>query len=157
MKNININQQDIISYTKFICEFLEISIPKILFKNKKTQHKFLSNTMMAILYPEENTIYINHTISTLDIFFVIAHELRHLYQYIYHPEWLINYQTIDQIKSIEEYNLQLVEIDANAFAKMIMINEFNITPLFESLSDKVKLRIHERMEIITTKYYKELY
>ena len=148
-------KEEIIAYVKFICDMLEIEFPEVKFKNNDSKHHFSTNTTLAVLVTEENTIYINHTISTLEIFFVIAHELRHLYQFTYYPKWFKGYLTSDHATSTEEYNLQFAEIDANAFAKIIMEAEFGISLSFNSLPVNVNKRINQRAEEILPEYYEK--
>lgn len=57
---------------------------------------------------------------------------------------------MDVLKSVEEYNLQLAEVDANAFAYIVMADFFGVRPLFQCLSDIVKSQIMERVNQIVT-------
>ena len=38
---------------------------------------------------------------------------------------------------IESYNLQIAEIDANAFAYIVMVDLFGVKPLFSGMSPKI--------------------
>lgn len=62
--------------------------------------------------------------------------------------YISEYKPVDLCESIEEYNLQIAEIDANAFAGLVMIDFFHIRPLFKNLSARVKNEIYGRMEEI---------
>lgn len=64
--------------------------------------------------------------------------------------FLSRYKTIEHCQSIEEYNLQIAEVDANAFAALIMISFFQLNPLFKGLPESVIAKIHERMEYLKT-------
>lgn len=129
-----------------ICEILNISVPVVSFDTSS----FQSKTTMAQVNRSCDTIYIkNHDNHDPDLFFSIAHELRHVWQIRTNEElYLSEYKPVDSCGSIEEYNLQIAEIDANAFAAMVMIDFFRITPLFNGMPDSVKDMIHERMEFI---------
>jgi len=71
-------------------------------------------------------------------FFSIAHELRHIWQIQNDEElYFSTYKPIDLFSSVEEYNLQIAELDANAFAGLIMIDFFHLKPLFEGVPDSV--------------------
>lgn len=61
-----------------------------------------------------------------------------------------DYKPIDLCNNIETYNLQLAELDANAFGCLIMISFFQRKPLFNGLPDSVKSKIYKRMEYLTT-------
>ena len=54
----------------------------------------------------------------------------------------------DKCSSIEEYNLQIAEVDANAFASIIMVEYFKLQPQWNGLSDKVISAINDRINII---------
>lgn len=129
-----------------ICELLHIPIPSILYD---TSH-FPTETTMAQCESTSNTIYLNKLDKpNPDYLFAIAHELRHIWQIqndeqVYFP----TYKPIDLCSSVEEYNLQIAELDANAFAGLIMINFFHLKPLFEDVPNSVKSKIFERMEYL---------
>lgn len=109
-------------YVNDICNILDISIPSISFDTSN----FPTDTMMAQCNPNGLTIYLKkYEKPNPDQFFSIAHELRHIWQ-IKNDEQLYfsTYKPIDLCSSIEEYNLQIAELDANAFAGMIMMNFF---------------------------------
>ena len=62
--------------------------------------------------------------------------------------YLSTYKPVNLMSSIEEYNLQIAEIDANAFAYIVMVDFFGMKPLFYGLSDNVKSRILDRVEYL---------
>jgi Zn-dependent peptidase ImmA (M78 family) len=133
-------------YIEDICELLNISVPTVSYD---TSH-FASDTMMAQCNPSGNTIYLKKCNKpNPDYLFSIAHELRHIWQaQTDEVFYFASYKPIDLCDSVELYNLQIAEIDANAFADIIMIDFFHLQPLFEGLSDSVKDKIHERMDNI---------
>lgn len=136
-----------------ICEIIDISIPEISYDTSN----FASDTMMAQVDSDGKTIFVKkYDKPNPDQLFSIAHELRHISQIkndykLYFSE----YKTIDMCSSIEEYNLQIAEIDANAFAGLIMMDFFNLKPLFEGIPDSVKSKIFERMEYLKTTEFSE--
>lgn len=85
-----------------------------------------------------------------ELFFVLAHELRHAYQ-IASGESLEEYRTSDRI-SIEQYNLQPLEVDANAFGALIMSDFFGIVPQFRNMPDTVRKAIKDRMKQLKKEY-----
>lgn len=131
-----------------ICNILNISVPSVSFDTSN----FSTNTMMAQCSPDGSTIYIKKIDKpNPDYLFSIAHELRHCYQVQTDIEWFLSdYKPINLCASTEEYNLQFAEIDANAFAGLVMVDFFHLQPLFEGLSDSVKAKIFERMELLST-------
>lgn len=130
-----------------ICDILNIPIPSVSFD---TSH-FPTNTMMAQVDSSGNTIYLKkYDKLNPDQLFSIAHELRHIWQIEnYHDIYFSNYQTVDKIGT-ERYNLQPAEIDANAFASIIMIDFFHLKPQYNGLSDSVVSSIKSRIDELVT-------
>ena len=133
-------------YITDICELLDIPVSSISYD---TSH-FPTETTMAQCELTNNIIYHNKIDKpNPDYLFAIAHELRHIFQYHDNEQfYLSNYKTSDKCSSIEEYNLQIAEVDANAFASIIMIDYFHIQPQWNGLSDKVIHAINDRINII---------
>ena len=132
-----------------IRELLDIPIPSISYD---TSH-FPTETTMAQCELTSNTIYLNKLDKpNPDYLFAIAHELRHIFQYQDDEQfYLSNYNTSDKCSSIEEYNLQIAEVDANAFASIVMVEYFRMQPQWNGLSGKVINAINDRINIITHK------
>lgn len=109
-----------------VCELLEIDVPTISYN---TTH-FATKTTLAQCEPETNTIYLNKVDKpNPDYVFSIAHELRHIYQYQTDEEfYLSGYKPSNKCSSVEEYNLQIAEVDANAFAAIVMADFFSLKP-----------------------------
>ena len=107
---------------------------------------------MAQCEPETNIIYLNKVDKpNPDYIFSIAHELRHVYQYQTDKEfYLSRYKPSNKCSSIEEYNLQIAEVDANAFAAIIMTDFFSVKPQWNGLSGKVIDTIEKRIEFLLT-------
>lgn len=129
-----------------ICELLEIGVPKISYD---TSH-FLTKTTLAQCEPETNTIYLNKVDKpNPDYVFSIAHELRHIYQYQTDEKfYLSGYKPSNECSSVEEYNLQIAEVDANAFAAIVITDFFSLKPQWYGLSDKVIDTIEKQIKFI---------
>ena len=129
-----------------ICKSLDIPVPSISYD---TSH-FPTETTMAQCELTSNTIYLNKLDKpNPDYLFAIAHELRHVFQYQNDEQfYLSNYKTSDNCSSVEEYNLQIAEVDANAFAAIVMVEYFHMQPQWNGLSDKVINAINNRINII---------
>lgn len=136
----------VLDFIKEICDLLEIDIPEISYE---ASH-FLTETMLAICEPSLNIIYLRRLEKTTpDFLFAIAHELWHIYQYQTDEYfYLSSYMPSNKCSSIEEYNLQIAEVDANAFAAVVMIAMFSIQPQWNNLSDRVITAINDRKRII---------
>ena len=129
-----------------ICNMLNISVPSVSFDTSN----FPTDTMMAQCNSDGSIIYLKkYDKPNPDQFFSIAHELRHIWQ-MQNDEQLYfsTYIPIDLCSSVEEYNLQIAELDANAFAALIMVDFLKLKPLFKGLSESVKSKIFEQMEYL---------
>lgn len=131
-----------------ICELLEIEVPKISYD---TSH-FPTETTLAQCEPYTNIIYLTKIDKpNPDYVFSIAHELRHIYQYQTDENfYLSEYKPSNKCSSVEEYNLQIAEVDANAFASIIMTDFFSMKPQWNGLSDKVIDTIKKRIKFLLT-------
>lgn len=133
--------------TTQICEILNIPCPKISYVTSD----FPSKTMLAKYVPEENTIYVKDKKISVDVCFALAHELRHVWQMTTDKNlYFGSYKQAHECSNKVEYNLQLAELDANAFAGIITSDLFHLKPTFEGLPEMVKDKIYERMEEILT-------
>lgn len=130
-------------YIEDVCEELNILVPEVYYNTSN----FRTQTMMA--YCDGKTIFIKPSDKpNPDQLFAIAHELRHLWQmqededYYFH-----NYKSVNETDN-ETYNLQIAEVDANAFASVIMIDWFGLQPLYHGMSDKVVAAIKHHITLL---------
>jgi hypothetical protein len=139
-------KQICIKFAREICEILDISVPAIKFVSAD---RMRTSTQIAALTPDAILIRDDMTVSP-ELFFAISHELRHSYQ-IANGADLKGYQASDKI-SVEQYNLQSLEVDANAFSALVMSDFFGIVPRFQNLPESVRNAISSRMEQIQKEY-----
>lgn len=135
----------IYKYISRLCEILEISVPTISYDTSK----FLTNTTMANYSPTSNTIYIKEKMqNNPDYLFAIAHELRHSWQVQTDEQFYFGkYRPVSEI-GVECYNLQPAEIDANAFASLVLRDFFHLQALFDGMPESIKEAINKRVAII---------
>lgn len=129
-----------------ICDILNIPIPEVSFDTSN----FTTDTTLAQCTADGTVIYLK-SFEKLnpDTCFAIAHELRHVWQIRNNYSFYFSdYKPSNLCNGLEEYNLQLAEVDANAFAGVIMIGFFHLRPQFNGLPDTVKIEIYKRMEQI---------
>lgn len=132
-------------FIKEICKILKIKIPSVSFDTSC----FASPTTVAQCGNNGTCIFLKkYDKPNPDQFFAIAHELRHVWQHKYNRAVLGGYKPIDLCVSVDEYNLQPAELDANAFAYIIMNEFFGLQPQFNGLSDDVKNEIKKQAERI---------
>lgn len=129
---------DLNNYINGVCKILNINAPEIIIKDK-----LITDTTLAAYY--NGKIYLKSNKVDFDVLFAIAHELRHKWQIETDKEKYFSDYKEPGFVSVEEYNLQIAEIDANAFAGVIMVNNFHVKPLFNGLSVSVKEKIYEYM------------
>lgn len=132
--------KDIHKFIKIICDDLCIKKPYIKINNSV----FMSNTQLASYDPYNKIITIKENYENkLDLYFSISHELRHKYQI---DKGLFNFENYKQVNEISnyDYNMQKEEIDANAYAYIIMISAFGVEAQFKGLEQNVINKIKER-------------
>ena len=71
-----------------------------------------------------------------------AHECRHYYQYLY-SDLLKTHKSSSRL-NLQKYNSQFLEIDANAFASLVLKNIYHIEPLFKTLDKDTINKIKQR-------------
>lgn len=82
--------------------------------------------------------------------FYIAHELRHLWQFNY-GAFSGDYKDSRHCSSVEEYNLQPEEVDANAFGTLIIAAMYDKTLEWEQiLGEKVTNAIYKQIKKIVS-------
>lgn len=84
---------------------------------------------MLTLFSEFDSVY--------DLYFCIAHEMRHAYQVKYkefYKDAFESYKPRNEV-SVHDYNKQLLELDANAFAYMVIRDDFGIEMLLDCDED----------------------
>lgn len=132
------------TFAALICRELELKKPRIEYVKE-----LMTPTTLAAAFPDDYILKVKANTSGHDLYFAIAHELRHLWQWQKHPEMFADYKKPGEL-SITEYNMQPAELDANAFAQLIMVDLFRIKPLYNGLPEEVKEAISNRArEIIT--------
>ena len=111
-------QSIIMDFMEVICDKLDIEVPFL-----GVSKDYMSTpTTMAVYRPKDNVIFLNPDYCIGEIlslmFFSVAHELRHKWQYNNFGIDIFSksrYKKSSEL-SLEEYNSQDVEIDANYYA-----------------------------------------
>lgn len=140
----------LLNYVANLSNELGITPPKVKINDKH----FREATRIASLESDGNYcyLYVRNSQDDIELLFAIAHELRHKYQIDNGLFNFDNYKSSSDI-SIRDYNLQPVEIDANAFAYMLMKDEFNIEMKFNGLDKDIIELIKRRADIILKNEY----
>lgn len=134
------------TFIKATCKVLNIDVPEISYDTSN----FTTKTMMAQCSHDGSVIFLKKQPKpNPDMFFAIAHELRHIWQIKNNVNlYFADYKPIDMCESVEAYNLQIAEIDANAFGGLLMVGLFKLQPQFNGMSEAVKSKIYKRMDEI---------
>lgn len=141
-------KKDVRKYVIQLANELEVCKPKIVYIPKEDQHaraNITDNTLT--LFNEFDSIY--------DLYFCIAHEMRHAYQVKYrefYEDAFESYKPRNEV-SVHDYNKQLLELDANAFAYMVIRDDFGIDIVFHDLDEDVVYAIKQRAEFIENTEY----
>lgn len=134
----------IMDFIEDTCWELDIKKPRVI----QDKSKMPSATALACYDVENDIIYLSINDLNFDLIFSLCHELRHKWQMTYFKdEFFDNYKPVTEL-GIEKYNLQIAELDANAYAAVVMVEDYGIMPLFEGLSELVKISIINQMDKI---------
>lgn len=120
-----------------------------------SEEMFGDTTMMAYYDRSNDTIFINPNYLVYKdlIYYSIAHELRHKWQNEHNKEeWFSTYKSRDKL-DLEQYNKQIAEIDANAFAVAAMDS------LYKGWNTRIKMqcRVDVKKQVFQTDGVQELY
>ena len=98
----------LICFAKKVSNILTLPLPKLVYDSTKTE--------LATYFPAEDTIVLNNQVPKSHLFFAVSHELRHQWQMLNNFEFFFSdYKELDECNSPLEYDLQIAEVDANAF------------------------------------------
>lgn len=144
-----IEKNRLIKLLEDVADELDIDA-KLIFKRKDF---FATPSTRAVANVRFHTIFIDPAFPfDATMLLAITHEARHIYQYDNGIYDISEHTSSDKV-DLEEYNLQQMEVDANAFARVYLSNVFGIVPLFQNMSDKVKKAIEKRAEEIIREEY----
>jgi Zn-dependent peptidase ImmA (M78 family) len=128
----------IYKFAAYIANVLGIEEVQIVLKEEEN---FPTKTMMGCFVPEENAVHLKKSLQLPDLCFAVAHELRHVWQGKTDQEKYLGDYEIRSNCDVESYNLQLAELDANAFAACAMMKTFGIRPLFVGMEKEIVAEI----------------
>lgn len=136
------------SVIAFNCRMLKLKQPTVKYESPD---KFATPTTKAGINPDKNVIAINiNTVwkSPVEIWWVISHELRHLWQ-IKNGQFSVQNYNPSQENNLTSYAMQFEEVDANAWGVYVITSLFNTRPLLENVyGEQVWQKIIQRIEEI---------
>lgn len=123
-----------------IAEILSISCPQVIFA--QVEDAAVSEDGGVMFLPARKPY---GKLNILEEFVSIAHELRHEWQRLNHPDWFEGYVQVEDPTSeeqMEAYRNHRTEIDAEAFARKLAGMVFDV-PLFGGKAEKLLSRAQE--------------
>lgn len=140
-------QKEIINRViEIVCDDLEIEQPRLVYGFEKMT---VGNIARVKLNENKEVVEIQVTddfSNLLDVIFAIIHELRHIWQ-LQQDCYFKDYKQLEELE-LEQYLLQSEELDANAYATVLMNELFKVKPQFHGYSDFVKSKIFTRVDEI---------
>lgn len=142
----NQTANNINKYIKEICRLLELGNVKISNGTEKFHLEIFEEKPMSIYIPEEDTLYVERlTEPTPKLLYYIAYGLRHAWQKKYYPViFYTTYKKRTEENSLERFLLQSAEIDAHAFADIIMRSYFRL--LYNAFDGNLQKKILKKEE-----------
>ena len=137
---------DIKEFINAVCHDLGIRKPLM----RKDDSHFETPTQLAMLSVEngKKVLYLRKRYNdAVTAMFSVAHELRHAYQIDNGSFDFKSYQSSSD-SDVRSYNLQEAEIDANAYAYLILYDNFGIEIKLNNLDEDVIRKIKARADAI---------
>lgn len=139
-----------LDFVRTVCAVLGIDPPRI-----EQGEKLGTGTSLAETESDGSAIRIASADPSPDLYFALAHELRHVWQIRTNEQkWLAGYRPSSALDLIA-YNMQPAEIDANAFAAIVMHDVFRLRPVFQSLPEDIIKKIYARADEIARELNKK--
>ncbi len=130
-----------LTYSCYIAEALKIPLQQIMFVHSGEESGYSGRFIT----------YFQDDMSVIEMLINIAHELRHAWQHIHHPEWNDNYIHPED-GDIEAYQMQISEVDAEAYGIKVesMITNINLlnTVAGRELDSSYRAALQKRMNEI---------
>lgn len=115
-------------YIEEICRLLELKSVKVLAGVERFHLDACEEKPMSVYIPEEDILYVERLSEpTPKLLYYIAYGLRHAWQKRRFPKtYYSEYRQLFQCETFQIFALQEAEIDANAFANIIMKGYFRL-------------------------------
>ncbi len=99
-----------------IADILGVRCPQIVFDSSDGDAGNASGQGLIVL----PSIHPNSRLNILEMFVIIAHESRHEWQHIHHPDWFNDYVQVNSDTDMDKYLNQKTEIDAESYARKLI-------------------------------------
>jgi len=138
-------------FTSEVCRILRIKEPKVSFDNSVIDEITGDFNSPSVYEQHQDVIYIRSYFEPVFMtFFSIASELRHTWQHRYFPsKYYTNYARLDKKhRNYIEFYSQPAEIDACAFAHVVVEENFHTSCEHEGYTPEMIDRVEKRKEEI---------
>ena len=139
------------------CSTLSVPFPKVI--RIANASEFISASLKCAVSSDGNELLINKdfaesNVDTLFIWLTLSHECRHIWQIQNREDLFKQYEQSSSL-SVQEYNAQAAEIDAWAWAIIVVGNLFGVRPTFEeNFGAELWAQIQERArEIVAEDFF----
>jgi len=147
----NAEKNNVLNICNVICEeLLDIDTPKIIFARTSEMSTATTKALAVVSDDKGPEVFIDPNLTfDPELILCLGHELRHVYQF-YAQGLRSEFDSYMNSKelSTEEYNMQTLELDANAFGSICMKEITGYKPLWNGFSEELKEAISFREKYI---------
>lgn len=138
------SKKELEGYFHFITELLDIGFISLKYDTNSEMKKMGSESTLALYNRREKQVHIvKKDKYSLEDIYVVTHELRHAWQDYTDPEYYFG-DYYDPALSEHTYNISKAEIDANAFATVIIYKVIGVKPTREYHKDKQAQELYDK-------------
>ena len=140
------------NYVRMICGMLQVPVPQMFYNDSALQPG-----EHARLTPDGRQLYLRKLkTASLDQLFAASSELRREWQRrTDNARYCGGYKSRDELP-LREFSLQPAEVDANAFAAVVVSAFFGVEPVFDEFPGVTRSRIESRIAEIRRDEFPQL-
>ncbi len=99
-----------------VADILGVRCPQIVFSSSDSDGGNAGGQGLIVL----PSLHSNSKENILEMLLIIAHELRHEWQHVHHPDWFDDYVQVKNDADMDKYLNQKSEIDAESYARKLI-------------------------------------
>ena len=139
-------------YVRTLCNMLQITIPQVFYNDRE-----LVQEEHAKLTPDGKRLFLRKLKTpSLDQLFAAAFQLRKMWQRKTDDQLYFGEFKLREELPLREFSIQPSEVDANAFAAVVVSAFFGVEPVFDELPGAARSRIDRRCEEIRKDEFPDL-
>lgn len=160
-ENHNLTNEELMIWISCACEIanlLKVRCPQLIFTPFEDAANASGEGLLCL--PDKKPY---GKLNVIEMFVCIAHELRHEWQHVKHPDWSEGYVHVESEEDMEAYLNHRTEIDAEAYARKLAEKVFGFRLFAGGKTDfmkKLRRRANEIDIIIsedTIEYFRALF